>query len=434
MSWEVLQGDALATLRTLPSEWVDCCVTSPPYWGLRDYGVDGQMGLEETPEAFAEALVEVLEEVRRILKPHGTLWLNIGDSYCTRANGPAMESSALEGSTAPHAQFRSSHALRSFRRDRAAAGGVKHRAAGDLKHKDLVGIPWRVAFALQAAGWWLRQDIIWHKPNPMPESVRDRCTKSHEYLFLLSKSGKPTRWRARDTMEWSADPDLSETLPDPTEDDPENTMPRWRAFDYYFDAEEIREPLAESTFARVAPHRAQGGKAERSGEVNRAGQPNNTLRLDQAAPANGRNKRSVWTVATTPFKGAHFATMPIKLAELCILAGSAGGGASSGPFLWLGDHRMRGPQAGPRVRGDRAEPGIRLHGAGTDPRVRPAGRAPLQGAGMKMKTYDDWRAAGYQVKRGAISQGRDKEGKALFCRKQVEERRDFDRREGSRDE
>ncbi|MEY4095700.1 MAG: Bordetella phage vB BbrM, partial [Acidobacteriota bacterium] len=168
-------GDCLEVLRTMPDESVQCCVTSPPYWGLRDYGHDGQIGLESTPEAYVGRMVEVFREVRRVLREDGTLWLNLGDSY---ANKGAKDSSAVGGFTGE--------------RIRAGAKGImdsRPREIPDgLKPKDLVGIPWRVAFALQADGWYLRQDIIWHKPNPMPESVTDRCTKAHEYVFLMAKS------------------------------------------------------------------------------------------------------------------------------------------------------------------------------------------------------------------------------------------------------
>jgi len=197
-------GDCLDVLRTLPDESVHCCVTSPPYWGLRDYGHDGQIGLEETPEAYVSRLVEVFREVRRVLRSDGTLWLNLGDSY---ANGGPSGPQGTSGD----------RASRSFTAERLEAGCLTH----GLKPKDLVGIPWRVAFALQADGWWLRQDIIWHKPNPMPESVRDRCTKAHEYVFLLAKSQR-----------------------------------------YYYDAEAISEASVE--FERT-PHRPRVDPANRKG-------------------------------------------------------------------------------------------------------------------------------------------------------------------------
>lgn len=183
--WEIKQGDALSVLKTMPAQSINTCVTSPPYWGLRDYGVDGQLGLEPTPTEYVANLVEVFREVRRVLRDDGTLWLNLGDSY----NGARMNRSGQHG-------YKDG---RSNRDKRFSVGGVE-----GLKPKDLVGIPWMVAFALRADGWYLRQDIIWHKPNAMPESVKDRCTKAHEYIFLLSKSKQ-----------------------------------------YYYDADSIREPLSE---------------------------------------------------------------------------------------------------------------------------------------------------------------------------------------------
>lgn len=213
-------------MRTLADGSVQTCVTSPPYFGLRDYGHDGQLGLEPTPDEFVAAMVEVFREVHRVLADDGTLWLNLGDSY---------------GSS-----------------------------------KQLIGVPWRVAFALQADGWYLRQDIIWHKPNPMPESVRDRCTKAHEYIFMMSKSPK-----------------------------------------YHFDAEAVKEPVAESTTARLA----QPTLHKQAGSSRVPGKTNGNMK----AVGNGetRNRRSVWTVTTKPFKGAHFATFPPDLIEPCVLAGTS---------------------------------------------------------------------------------------------------------------
>lgn len=289
MTWEIREGDALAVLRTMESDSVDCVVTSPPYWGLRDYGVEGQMGMEPTPDAFLTGMVQVFREVRRVLKPTGTCWVNMGDSYAgARRGGHPSNTSTLNGSAsvAPRTASR--------RRDDAPVPRSDIRVPG-LKPKDLVGMPWRLALALQADGWWLRRDIIWHKPNPMPESVTDRPTTAHEYLFLLTKGER-----------------------------------------YHYEADAIREPLSEATLKRVQPHRAQPGKADRAGEVPRAGQPKNTLRLDQAAPESGRNARSVWTVATVPFPESHFATFPLKLVEPCILAGSPGGGRVMDPFAGSG--------------------------------------------------------------------------------------------------
>ncbi len=236
MSVRILVGDCRSRLAELPDQSVQTCVTSPPYFGLRDYGHDGQIGLEQTPEAFVSELVAVFREVRRVLRDDGTLWLNLGDSYG--------------------------------------------------QGKQLRGIPWRVAFALQADGWYLRSDIIWHKPNPMPESVTDRPTKSHEYLFLLAKSER-----------------------------------------YYYDADAIREPHAEVSINRVrrpfhlSEHvEGRAVNTPEDGDMSRFLHPN------------GRNRRSVWTVPTSPFKGAHFATFPPDLIEPCIKAGSKAGDVVLDPF------------------------------------------------------------------------------------------------------
>ena len=254
---KIYQGNCLDVLRTMPDQSVHCCVTSPPYFGLRDYGNAAQIGLEQTPAEYVARLVDVFREVRRVLRDDGTLWLNIGDSY-------AMSTKGAGGQGKQHTNAGSIHKSRAW------------RIPPELKPKDLIGIPWRVAFALQADGWWLRQDIIWHKPNPMPESVRDRCTKAHEYIFLLTKSEQ-----------------------------------------YYYDADVIREPHArlwnETNGGNMADvgHK-KNGKIE-SRQTHPKGYPlPNPL---------GRNRRSVWTVATKPYKGAHFATFPPALIEPCILAG-----------------------------------------------------------------------------------------------------------------
>ena len=269
--YRLLLGDCAETLRALPEKSIHTCVTSPPYFGLRDYGAEGQIGLEETPDAYVQRLVEVFREVRRVLRDDGTLWLNLGDSYArTGGTDRRVSDTAKVGST------RNTLTQMSDRTGKAPVG---------LKDKDLIGIPWRVAFALQADGWYLRQDIIWVKPNPMPESVRDRCTKAHEYVFLLSKG------------------------------------PR-----YYFDSEAIKEPVAESSVARLS----QPTLAQQVGSTRVPGKTNGNMK----AVGNGetRNRRSVWTVTTKPFKGAHFATFPPDLIEPCILAGSPSGGTVLDPF------------------------------------------------------------------------------------------------------
>jgi DNA modification methylase len=271
-------GESLEVLRTLPDNSVNCCVTSPPYWGLRDYGCSGQLGLERTPEEYVSNMVQLFREVRRVLKQDGTLWLNLGDSY--------------NGSGGAGGDYN--------------AGGIKEgqpkyngRNTGSLKPKDLVGIPWRVAFALQADGWWLRQDIIWHKPNPMPESVTDRCTKAHEYVFLMSKSAK-----------------------------------------YYYDNEAVKE-LAnyDGRKDEVMKGSAKYANGYFPTDVN-----------TQAIAVHGherwkhkddegnrlRNRRSVWTVTTKPFKEAHFATFPRDLIRPMIQAGCPVGGIVLDSFMGSG--------------------------------------------------------------------------------------------------
>ena len=261
----VIQGDALTRLKELSSEAVDCCITSPPYYGLRDYGVEGQIGLEESPEAYVSKLVEVFREVRRVLKKEGTLWLNIGDSYAS--NWPCNRRNVIGTGSLPNGK-------REARPPRMGYG---------LKDKDLIGIPWMVAFALRADGWYLRSDIIWHKPNCMPESVTDRPTKAHEYIFLLSKSQK-----------------------------------------YYYDNEAIKE----SQSGTIHKARTFGAKKQIGTKRNDIG---------RTFEDNGdRNKRTVWTVATKPFAEAHFATFPPALIEPCILAGCPEGGICLDPFFGAG--------------------------------------------------------------------------------------------------
>ena len=265
----IICGDSLQELKKLPDISVQCCVTSPPYWGLRDYGVEGQLGLEKTPQEYVANMVEIFREVRRALKDNGTLWINLGDSYCgTGSKGDNKDPKYKNG-----------------RNGQSVA--VNNKIEG-LKKKDLVGIPWRVAFALQEDGWYLRQDIIWAKPNPMPESVRDRCTKSHEYIFLLSKSLK-----------------------------------------YYFDLDAIKEPTSHRREAKYANRldKLVGGRSY-CGE-------NVSTRVFSKDPER-RNKRSVWNVVPKPFRGAHFATYPPDLIRPCILAGCPENGVVLDPFLGSG--------------------------------------------------------------------------------------------------
>jgi len=309
----LILGDCLKEMRGLEDNSVDCCITSPPYWGLRDYGtakweggsvdcehtissgdidpkkvgqervtrgernkcikcgairIDSQLGLEKTPEEYVANMVNVFREVKRVLKDDGTLWLNLGDSYAGNRE--------KSGDAGPHATCGNT---------KAEVCQKFNKVVGDLKPKDLVGIPWRVAFALQADGWYLRQDIIWHKPNPMPESVTDRCTKAHEYIFLLAKSQK-----------------------------------------YYFDNEAIKEPSVSEGSVHV-----DGNEDKMVGQKGFETRPSKTY----VTPAT-RNKRSVWTVATKPFKEAHFATFPEDLIRPCVLAGCPKGGVILDPFSGAG--------------------------------------------------------------------------------------------------
>lgn len=351
----ILIGDVRQKLKELPDQSVHCCVTSPPYWGLRDYGtaswdggdsncdhqgkpvatkaninrncgtgndvknaeareffkeicgkcgakrIDSQIGLEQTPEEYVAQMVQVFKEVWRVLRDDGTLWLNLGDSYATISGG--MEQlRKLAADTPNYGAIKYSDGYAGVKQ----SGKKTSQKLSGLKHKDLVGIPWRVAFALQAEGWYLRQDIIWHKPNPMPESVTDRCTKAHEYIFLLSKSAK-----------------------------------------YYFDHEAIKEP---STSFNANAHsesdkikNINGSMSER--EVTRTTEGLN-LKTQAEKTKETRNRRSVWTVSTRPFKGAHFATFPPQLIEPCILAGCPLDGTILDPFFGAGTTGLVAQQHG----------------------------------------------------------------------------------------
>lgn len=285
MTIEILQGDCRDVLGSLPDGSINCCVTSPPYFGLRDYGVEGQLGLEPTPDEFVAAMVEVFREVRRVLRDDGTLWLNLGDSYSSSPPGNKTKGvsakSGLNGVNGESGRYRESLASgHATKRDTSRIPGIKP--------KDLIGIPWRVAFALQADGWYLRQDIIWHKPNPMPESVTDRCTKAHEYIFLFAKSER-----------------------------------------YYFDADAIKEQA-------VSNHASGNGFKGRQGGAIHMPMSGGAGTADQWLPGGMRNRRSVWTVSTKPFKGAHFATFPPDLIEPCVLAGCPVDGTVLDPFFGAG--------------------------------------------------------------------------------------------------
>jgi DNA modification methylase len=263
----IMIGDCLKVLRGLPDGMAQTCVTSPPYYGLRDYGHAGQIGLEETPGAYVARLVDVFREVRRVLRDDGTLWLNLGDSYAAQggAHGGRADNQRGVGAKRLHIE--------------GAGDQEARRPAKGYKPKDLLGIPWMVAFALRADGWWLRQDIIWHKPNPMPESVTDRCTKAHEYVFLLTKSAR-----------------------------------------YFYDAAAIAE---EAERGDAGSRFDQGKTAQHQLDRQASG-----ARVDDGR----RNARSVWPIATQPYSGAHFATMPPALAERCIKAGSKPGDMVLDPF------------------------------------------------------------------------------------------------------
>jgi len=270
MTERIICGDALYGLSQIESGTVDMCVTSPPYYGLRDYGMLEQIGFEETPELYIERLVEVFREVRRVLKDEGTLWVNIGDSYAGSGKGSSMHKQGTNKSSM------------------IGCGSITRVSAPNCKPKDLIGIPWMLAFALRADGWYLRQDIIWHKPNPMPESVKDRCTNAHEYIFLLSKSRQ-----------------------------------------YYFDNEAISEESLWKGDSRAGYGRLHYRRSKRNGTPGQGWE-------SFVHVTNKRNKRDVWTVNVQPYKGAHFATFPPELIRPCILAGSRDGGIVLDPFLGSG--------------------------------------------------------------------------------------------------
>lgn len=288
--------DCLSGLKLMEGESINCCVTSPPYYGLRDYGDSKQIGLEETPEEYIAKLVDVFREVRRVMRGDGTLWLNIGDSYSGSGKGQTQSGCADPKNT-------------------KTLGMSLPTPKIDLPPKNLIGIPWMLAFALRADGWYLRQDIIWAKPNPMPESVTDRCTKSHEYMFLLSKSPH-----------------------------------------YFYDSEAIAEPVAESTIKRLSQdvENQQGSPIPWKKKLMKAAAPRyggkkytdnpdvfNRTKSGSAYEFRPlRNKRDVWTVSTQPFRESHFATFPPKLIEPCILAGCPVGGIVLDPFMGSGTTAM----------------------------------------------------------------------------------------------
>ncbi len=271
-------GDCRETMRRWAADGVKAqmCVTSPPYFGLRDYGHAGQIGLEQTPDEYIAAMVEVFRCVRDVLADDGTLWLNIGDSYASNPASGGAQSSKMTGGE-----------------HKRTPGERKYQRPDGCKPKDLMGIPWLLAFALRADGWYLRQDIIWHKPNPMPESVRDRCTKAHEYVFLLSKSER-----------------------------------------YFFDSEAMQEPAVGGATGAAASFKRSGSK--RNQTIPGQGYGTHRPEREDVVYNETRNRRSVWTVATRPYKGAHFATFPPALIEPCILAGSRTGDTVLDPFMGSG--------------------------------------------------------------------------------------------------
>jgi len=301
-------GDCRETMRRWAAEGIKAqtCITSPPYYGLRDYGRDGQIGLEETPQMYVDAMVEVFRCVWDVLEDDGTLWLNIGDTYYN-----------YRGRTDAFCKQTVSKTMQ----DLPSHSPTRNNKLEGLKGKDLIGIPWMLAFALRADGWYLRQDIIWHKPNPMPESVKDRCTKAHEYIFLLSKSDK-----------------------------------------YHFDSAAIEEPIQDVTALRMLrgvsdTHKNVNGAPGQTKHSMNQPRPNVRKEFDSSMGGGGtsfvghsgykkadgtlmikptRNKRSVWTVNTKPFKGAHFAVFPEELIEPCILAGAPSNGIVLDPFMGSG--------------------------------------------------------------------------------------------------
>lgn len=261
-TYELILGDCMESLKKMPDGLVQVCVTSPPYFNLRDYGIEGQIGLEETPEDYVAGLVAVFREVRRVLRNDGTLWINIGDCYNGSGKGPTSQYGIGKQS---ERQGFESHLTK----------------VEGCKPKDLIGIPWMVAFALRADGWYLRQEIIWHKPNPMPESVKDRPTRAHEQIFLLSKNRE-----------------------------------------YFYDADAIKEPTV--TRDTIIRDRDNSKTNNTPGRTKMGGLKGNDYEF--------RNKRSVWTIPTSPYRGAHFATFPPALVEPCILAGSKPGTIVLDPF------------------------------------------------------------------------------------------------------
>ncbi|NWC07523.1 site-specific DNA-methyltransferase [Pseudomonas agarici] len=331
----ILVGDCIDMMRTLPDQSVQTCVTSPPYFGLRDYGVDGQIGLEQTPGEFIARLVDVFREVRRVLRDDGTAWVNMGDSYAGSWGAHGRDDMGVGVSTISQRQVMASQRK------------AKATTLAEYKPKDLMGMPWRLAFALQDDGWYLRQDIIWHKPNPMPESTRDRCTKAHEYIFLLSKAR-----RYHCDMEAIREPAIY------------GATPTGVGFGHGFDA--VKKPRAavptgwdtstgdggHGAFHKDGAERARRDSFKREDSKREQaipGQNKGTHRPDRKESqwdTATRNKRSVWTVATHSFKDAHFATFPPDLIRPCVLAGAPRGGVVLDPFGGAGTTAVVAMQEG----------------------------------------------------------------------------------------
>lgn len=385
MTVEIIIGDALGELAKLPDDSVDMCVTSPPYWGLRDYGVAGQLGLEPTLGEHIAAMVAVFDQVRRVLKPTGSLWLNYGDCYATAPNGRSAAETKAEGTDdrtfrdkpfstvgpiydadhtgRPRGTIRTSDGDQRFNTRREHSGRIV--AGGFLKPKDLCMIPNRLAIALQDAGWWVRSEIVWGKPNAMPDSSGAyRPSVAHEKIFLLTKSGDADVWRARDTGELSFAPDLSQLCPLVTK--PDTMAARWSRLGSYYDASAVMMPPADASIqrwsqdvaAQAGSTRANAGR-KTNGNLKAVGGPRRGRAVDarhinhaatdhrglaDLGRGNGRLLRSyepdisaivpveVWDIPTASFSGAHFATFPPALVAPCIMAGCPVGGTVLDPF------------------------------------------------------------------------------------------------------
>lgn len=285
-----MNKDCLAALKEMPDESVHCCVTSPPYYALRDYGVEGQIGREQTPEQYINKLAEVFSEVYRVLKNDGTCWLNIADTYCGTGNkGSRTDPKNPKGRNGQNVS-------------------IAQNVAG-CKHKDMIGIPWMLAFALRNQGWYLRNDIIWQKGNAMPESAKDRLTRSYEHIFLLAKAKK-----------------------------------------YYFNASAIAEPIADGTAARYLAGRGNRHKYSNEvpgqGSIQKLNQPRKAGEIKETDISPYRNCRDVWLINTVSYRGEHFAAYPPKLAERCILAGCPEGGTVLDPFFGSGTTGLAAVQNG----------------------------------------------------------------------------------------